>query len=138
MNLASLNSIQTAPDSPALPLGQRLASHADSADSSVARAEEVREVFDDFMGEAFFGMMLKAMRSTTGEPAYFHGGRAEEIFQGQLDQTLAEEMTAASADRFSEPMFRQQFPHLADVLDRTESDEFKPTNRDELAQLSRR
>jgi hypothetical protein len=74
---------------------------------------ELRERFTQFVGEAFFGQMIKAMRSTVGKPAYFHGGRAEEVFQGQLDQALAEHLTEASASRFAEPMFERQFPHLA-------------------------
>jgi peptidoglycan hydrolase FlgJ len=75
--------------------------------------EELRQRFTQFVGEAFFGQMIKAMRATTGKPAYFHGGRAEEVFQGQLDQKLAEHLTEASADRFAEPMFERQFPRLA-------------------------
>jgi hypothetical protein len=67
------------------------------------------------VGEAFFGQMMKAMRSTVGKPAYFHGGRAEEVFQGQLDQTMAENLTKTSAAKFSEPMFNRQFPHLAET-----------------------
>jgi len=78
------------------------------------KTDELRERFTQFVGEAFFGQMIKAMRATTGKPAYFHGGRAEEVFQGQLDQKLAEHLTEASADRFAEPMFERQFPHLAD------------------------
>ncbi|MCI0332232.1 MAG: rod-binding protein [Planctomycetes bacterium] len=77
------------------------------------KTEELREKFTQFVGEAFFGQMLKAMRSTVGKPAYFHGGRAEEVFQGQLDQQLAEHLTTASAKRFAEPMFERQFPHVA-------------------------
>lgn len=75
--------------------------------------EELRERFTQFVGETFFGQMIKAMRTTVGKPAYFHGGRGEEVFQGQLDQTMAEHMTAASAKQFAEPMFELQFPHLA-------------------------
>ncbi len=62
--------------------------------------------------------MLKAMRSTVGKPAYFHGGRAEEVFQGQLDQTMAEHLTKASASKFAEPMFERQFPQLAEAKPR--------------------
>jgi len=75
--------------------------------------DELRERFTQFVGEAFFGQMIKAMRSTVGKPAYFHGGRAEEVFQGQLDQQLAQHLTEASAARFAEPMFERQFPRLA-------------------------
>lgn len=66
---------------------------------------KLREAFDEFVGETFYGQMLSSMRKTVGKPAYFHGGRAEEIFRGQLDQQLAQEMTKASASTFSGPMF---------------------------------
>ncbi len=66
---------------------------------------ELRENFDKFVGEAFYGQLLKAMRSTQGKPAYFHGGRAEEIFQQQFDQVLTEEMTKSGAEQFTGPMF---------------------------------
>ena len=72
----------------------------DEADSG-----ELRRAFDSFVGETFYGQMLKSMRKTVGKPAYFHGGRAEEVFQGQLDQILAEEMTEASASTFTGPMY---------------------------------
>ena len=65
----------------------------------------LREAFDTFVGETFYGTLLKSMRQTLDKPAYFHGGRAEETFQGQLDQTLVEEMTKASAQQFTGPMF---------------------------------
>lgn len=65
----------------------------------------VREAFDDFVGQTFFSQLLSSMRKTVDKPAYFHGGRAEEMFQGQLDQHLAEHMTEASNEQFSGPMF---------------------------------
>ena len=69
--------------------------------------QELRAAFDTFVGNEFFGQMLSAMRKTLGKPAYFHGGRGEEVFQKHLDQTMAEEMTKASAGQFSGPMFAQ-------------------------------
>lgn len=66
---------------------------------------ELREAFNDFVGQTLFGQMLKSMRKTLGKPAYFHGGRAEEIFQQQLDQVLAEKMSDASSDKLADPMF---------------------------------
>jgi Rod binding domain-containing protein len=66
---------------------------------------EVRENFDKFVGEVFYGQLLKAMRSTQGKPAYFHGGRAEEVFQQQFDQVLTEELTESGAEQFTGPMF---------------------------------
>ncbi len=72
---------------------------------SVEEPSELREAFDNFVGQTFFQQMLSAMRKTVDKPAYFHGGRAEEVFQGQLDQVLSEEMTKASADSFTDPLF---------------------------------
>jgi peptidoglycan hydrolase FlgJ len=66
---------------------------------------ETRQAFDQFVGETFFGQMIKAMRKTAGKPAYVYGGRAEEIFQEQLDQTMAQQISHASADQFTGPMF---------------------------------
>ncbi|MEX2306557.1 MAG: rod-binding protein [Pirellulales bacterium] len=83
-----------------------------TADAKTQATDELRERFTQFVGESFFGQMMKAMRATVGKPAYFHGGRAEEVFQGQLDQKLAEHLTEASAARFAEPMFERQFPQF--------------------------
>ena len=66
---------------------------------------ELREKFDTFVGETFFSQMLGSLRKTVDKPAYFHGGRAEEVFQGQFDQMLSQELTKASAGQFSGPMF---------------------------------
>ncbi len=71
-----------------------------------AAAQELRAAFQDFVGQTFYGQMLSAMRKTVGKPAYFHGGRAEEVFQGQLDQVLAEKLSQATADTFAEPMYQ--------------------------------
>lgn len=82
-------------------------------DSSTPESDRVRDAFTQFVGETFYAQMLKAMRTSLGKPAYFHGGRAEEIFTSQLHQTLAEELADTSTERFVEPMFQQQFPRLA-------------------------
>ncbi len=73
--------------------------------ASAANDEKLRETFTQFAGEQLFGQMLKAMRKTVGKPAYFYGGRAEELFQQQLDQVLAEKLAQSSGEEFSRPMF---------------------------------
>lgn len=85
-------------------------------DAQVAKATATREAFNQFVGATVFGQMLSSMRSTVGEPAYFHGGRAEEMFQSQLDQTLADEMTKSGASPFADALFKRQFPQAAEVL----------------------
>ncbi len=66
----------------------------------------LRKAFDEFVGETFYGQMLKAMRKTQGEVAYFGGGQAEEIFTQQLDQALTKKMTHIGADKLSGPMYQ--------------------------------
>lgn len=96
-----------------------------------ASQEELHEKFTQFVGETFYGQMFKAMRSTVGKPAYFNGGRAEEVFQGQLDQTMAQSLTKSTADTFAEPMFERQFPQFA-------GSRGSENTLSQLSQLSRR
>ncbi|MAT68078.1 MAG: hypothetical protein CMJ58_00990 [Planctomycetaceae bacterium] len=105
----------------------------------VEGARELRDVYREFVGKTFFTQMLKSMRSTVGEPAYFHGGQAEKVWQGQLDAQLAEHMTEASADKFADPMFRQQFPQQAALLEAADAkDADAGTGLGDLAALRRR
>ncbi|NOZ38717.1 MAG: hypothetical protein GXP24_00645 [Planctomycetes bacterium] len=124
INPAQLNAIKPLRPGPA------------SAQQQLDDAKEVQETFRTFVGESFFGQMMKAMRSTQDKPAYFHGGHAEEVFRGQLDQTLAQKMTVASADQIADPMFRQQFPKQAELIRRAE--EKSQAGLDDLQQLRRR
>lgn len=76
------------------------------ADAGGAESDaRLKEVFTDFVGQTFFQQMMSAMRKTVDKSAYFHGGRAEEVFQNQLDQVLSERMTEASAEEFADPMY---------------------------------
>ena len=65
---------------------------------------ELEEKFTEFVGQTLYGSMLASMRKTLSKPAYMHGGRAEEVFQKQLDQVMVEELTEA-ADSIASPMF---------------------------------
>jgi hypothetical protein len=66
---------------------------------------ELKKAFTDFVGQTFYGQMLKSLRSTVDKPAYFHGGQGEEMFQEQMDQILCEKFADASSEKFSGPMF---------------------------------
>ena len=68
--------------------------------------EDLRKAFQDFVGQTLFSQMISSMRSTQDGAAYFDGGRAEKIFQGQLDQILSEKLSEASASKISDPMFK--------------------------------
>lgn len=79
---------------------QRLGERAEKDDGG-----ELREKFQDFVGQTFFAEMIKSLRTSQKGSAYFNGGRAEEIFQGQFDQQMAEHLSDASAKAISDPMF---------------------------------
>jgi len=79
--------------------------HRLNAKKEEAEGGELREAFDDFVGQTFYGLMMKTMRESQQKNPYFHGGRGEEVFQKQLDQVLVERMADASAETFTEPMF---------------------------------
>ncbi len=79
---------------------------------------ELREAFDAFVGQTFYGQMLKSMRSTVGKPAYLHGGQAEETFRAQLDQKLVEQMSKANANSFTGAMFDQFEQQLGNLRQR--------------------
>ncbi len=108
----------------------------DPSNPDVQKARDVQEHFTQFVGETFFGQMIKAMRLTQGEAAYFNGGRAEEVFRGQLDQKLAEELTTASADQIANPMFKHTFPQLAELLEHV--DQQQAGSLDQLSSLGRK
>ena len=82
----------------------------------LAEAKGLKKVFSQFVGETFYGTMLKSMRQTVSEPAYFHGGQAEELFQGRMDQQMSADMASADGDNFAAEMFKNQFPVEAAVL----------------------
>lgn len=110
--------------------GAKSAADAISLGPKGTNKADVKDKFTQFVGETFYGQMMKSMRSTVGKPAYFNGGRGEQVFQGQLDQTMAQQMTKASASTLADPMFERQFPNLADS---------KPAvGLEQLSQLQRR
>ncbi|TWT42690.1 rod-binding protein [Botrimarina hoheduenensis] len=82
----------------------------------VTEARELKETFGQFVGETLFGTMLKVMRESVGEPAYFHGGSAEKHFQSRLDAQMATNLAEGQGASISEALFEQQFPGQARLL----------------------
>jgi Rod binding domain-containing protein len=50
-----------------------------------------REAFQAAVAGTFFKMMLKSLHKMHGKPAYFYGGQAEEMFQSQMNEQLAQD-----------------------------------------------
>lgn len=70
-----------------------------------AEAMRTQEAFQQFVGETFFGLMMKALRSTEGETAYLNGGQAEQMFRGQMDQEVASRLAASHGETISGPLY---------------------------------
>ena len=88
--------------------GRAAAAAPSSAGEEAAEDDTaLRDAFRQFVGETLFGEMLKAMRATVPKGAYFHGGTAEEIFRGQLDQVLAERLARTSGEALSAAMYER-------------------------------
>ncbi|MFQ5422808.1 MAG: hypothetical protein ACE5F9_02385 [Phycisphaerae bacterium] len=54
-----------------------------------ARDNPLRERVGEFVGQFFYGTLLKQMQQSKLKGKYFHGGRGEEVFQMQLGMELA-------------------------------------------------
>lgn len=73
--------------------------------------EGLKKVSQEF--ESFFLFyMLKEMRKTVNEVPLFHGGRAEEIFQGMMDEHIALSMAQAGGIGLA-PIIYQQLSRVA-------------------------
>lgn len=79
----------------------------DSSQGTGEKKDALHEAFSDFVGQTFFAELIKSCRSTQQPAAYFNGGRAEKIFQGQMDQIMAEDLSERSADKIADPMYEQ-------------------------------
>jgi peptidoglycan hydrolase FlgJ len=132
---ASLNSAMLG--APNRPDDVRLMNNPHGPGAQAAKDQKLHDTFTQFVGQTFYGQMIKSMRSTVGKAAYFDGGQGEKIFQGQLDQTMAEQMTKASADKFAEPLFHRQFPNV-DLQAATNAAKSQTSGLGDLAQLARR
>jgi Rod binding protein len=103
---------------------------------------ELREIVGEFVGNVFYGTLLRQMDQSTLKGKYMHGGRGEEIFQSQLHMEYAKRLGRAPgdpiADRIYESMTRgrraaEKRTNAADssVTEAThlEPSKFKATNR---------
>ncbi len=94
------------------PIGPTAGTTAASTQDLTPHEQEIKKAFTRFVGTTLFSQTLAAMRKTQDPPAYFHGGRAEEVFQQQYDQHLAEHLTEATASQIADPMFELMLARL--------------------------
>lgn len=53
---------------------------------------ELRRAVGEFVGNTFYGTLIKQMQASSFKTKYMHGGRGEDVFQGQLGIELAQRL----------------------------------------------
>jgi Rod binding domain-containing protein len=72
---------------------------------------DVKSNFQDFTAGTFYKEMLKSLHKMHSKAAYFNGGQAEKIFQGQLDQQVAEDLAHSHGGQFSDGLYQAFLQH---------------------------
>lgn len=67
----------------------------------------LRSVIDEAIGTTFFEPLLKTAHNSVLKGKYGHGGRGEEVFQGQLDVELSRCMGRGIKTDLGEALYRK-------------------------------
>lgn len=68
---------------------------------------ELRELTEMVVSTAFIAPMFEQLRSDPLAANLFHGGRAESIFQQQLDQVLSDRIATTTKFGLADALFKQ-------------------------------
>ncbi len=84
--------------------------HAHRADSQLNEQEgkeaKLREKVGEFVGNVFYGTLMKEIQESSTKSEYLRGGRGEDIFRGQLNMELARRMGQAPDDPIANRLFK--------------------------------
>lgn len=69
------------------------------------RDELSRQAVGEFVGNVFYGTLLRQIQESKLKGEYMHGGRGEEVFRGQLNQELAQRMGRAKNDPIATKLY---------------------------------
>lgn len=116
--MAGLNSINMAATDPSLLQTRSAEARLKSAAGRIRPGtddETLRRTVGEFVGGVFYGTILRQMQSSKLKGEYMHGGRGEEVFQGQLGIELAKRMGGSLGDPVSNRMYESFKRHLTKV-----------------------
>ena len=105
-NRASLTALALGPQTAAPPV----AVGRGGAGSDLATA---RRTAQQFIGETFYGLMLKELRKTTSQEHLLFGGRGEETMQPLLDQYVGQKLAASTQFELSNVMVERIYRHAS-------------------------
>ena len=69
------------------------------------RAADLRRATGEFVGDIFYGTLLREMQQSKFKTKYMSGGRAEEAFQGQLSIEIAKRIGRSGNDPVARRLF---------------------------------
>ena len=72
-----------------------------------SKTEQLQNAAQKWVGQTFFGTMLKQMRNSPFKSEIFSGGRGGEAFTSMFDQQLAERMARGAGRSLSNSIVRQ-------------------------------
>jgi len=104
--MPSISPVQTAMNSAHLAADAREVAGTQLLTQSPADKEKLKSTFQDFAAGTFYKEMLKSLRKMHNKPAYMYGGHAEEVFQGQMDQEVAETLAHNKGSQIADPLFQ--------------------------------
>jgi hypothetical protein len=76
-----------------------------AASKGAVDVEKLRTQVGEFVGNAFYGTLLKEMHEGGFKSKYFDGGRGEDVFQGQLNQEYVRKIARAGKDPVATQLF---------------------------------
>lgn len=74
---------------------------------SAAKDKALKKTVDELVGTMFFSPVFKAMRESKLKGKFGHGGRGEEVFSAQLQDTLAKRMAHNAKLGINESLYRK-------------------------------
>jgi peptidoglycan hydrolase FlgJ len=105
--------VQTATKSAQFAADARETAGSKLLNQSQGSKEKMQSTFQDFAAGTFYKEMMKSLQKMHGKPAYVYGGHAEEIFQGQMDQQIAENLAHNHGSQIADPLYKGFLSHRA-------------------------
>ncbi len=82
-----------------------------AAHRPVARNANDRKKVGEFVGNVFYGTLIKQMQASKLKGPVMHGGRGEEVFGGQLGMELAKRMGQSANNPLADRIYHAILKH---------------------------
>lgn len=86
--------------------------HPPKAPRPTGKRADLRRNVGEFVGNIFYGTLIRQMQASGLKTKYLHGGRAEDAFQGQLGIELAQRLGRSTNNPVADRLFTAIERHL--------------------------